>query len=146
VAAALGLLLYSPAGNWSHRLGTRRVIRAGFGIRLFAILLILVLGIFQVSSLGWAALLGFCLIVLAWSLLSVSSTALAAELSPNGEGAGLGLFNATTALAGVIGSILGGWIASQAGFLAAVIFSTAGILFGLILFVTAQAGRENSRK
>ena len=142
VAAALGLLLYSPAGSWSHAMGARRVLRVGFGIRLFAILLILVLGIFQVSSLGWAALLGFCLIVLAWSLLSVSSTALAAELSPSGEGTGLGIFNASTALAGMLGSILGGWIASQAGFLAAVIFSTGGILLGLALFLLA--GRKKA--
>jgi DHA1 family tetracycline resistance protein-like MFS transporter len=140
LAAALGLLLYSPAGHWSGRFGTRRVMLAGFGVRLVAILLILILGIFHDTGLGWAALLGFCLIVLAWSLLSVSSTALAAALSPGKEGAGLGFFNATTAIAGVLGSILGGWIASRSGFLAAVELAGGGILAGLILF--ALSGRK----
>jgi predicted MFS family arabinose efflux permease len=114
---------------------------AGFGARLAATLLILLLAFFHDSRLGWAALLGFCLIVLAWSLLSVSSTALAAALTPGGEGAGLGFFNATTAVAGVLGSILSGWIASRFGFLAAVEMATGGILAGLILFVlTGQKG------
>jgi MFS transporter, DHA1 family, tetracycline resistance protein len=134
-AAAIGLLLYSPAGSWSTHLGPRRVILVGFGVRLVAILLILGLAIVHGSGLGWAALLGFCLIVLAWSLLSVSSTAIAAELAPGGEGAGLGLFNAATALAGVLGSILGGWMASQVGFLAAVVLAAGSILVGLILFL-----------
>jgi DHA1 family tetracycline resistance protein-like MFS transporter len=142
VAAGLGLFLYSPAGSWSARLGTRRVMLAGFGARLVAVAVILVLGITHTVGLSWLALLGFVMIVLAWSLLSVSSTALAADLSPAGEGAGLGLFNAVTALAGVLGSFLGGAIAGASGFPAALGLALAGILAGLMIFVIARNLRE----
>ncbi len=142
LAAGVGLFLYSPAGSWSQRLGTRRVMLAGFGARLAAVAVILGLGLARASGLSWIPLLGFVLIVLAWSLLSVSSTALAAALSPAGEGAGLGLFNAVTALAGVLGSLIGGAIAAGAGYPAALGLSLAGILAGLIIFVLAKNLRE----
>lgn len=145
VAAGIGLFLYSPAGTWSERLGTRRVMLAGFGIRLAAVAAILVLGISRSSGLSWIPLLGFVLVVLAWSLLSVSSTALAAALSPSGEGAGLGLFNAVTALAAVLGSFLGGAIANQSGFPAALGLSLAGILAGLVIFIFARNLREKEK-
>jgi predicted MFS family arabinose efflux permease len=58
-------------------------------------------------------------VVLAWSLLSVGGTALTAERSPIGEGEALGLFNAASALASVIGAALGGWIAGRWGVAAA---------------------------
>ncbi len=142
VAAGIGLFLYSPAGSWSARLGTRRVMLVGFAIRLAAVLGILVLGLTHPVSLSWLALLGFVLIVLAWSLLSVSSTALAAALSPAGEGAGLGLFNAVTALAGVLGSLLGGAIAGQSGFPAALALALVAILIGFVIFIIARNLRE----
>ncbi len=144
VAAGVGLFLYSPAGSWSARLGTRRVMLVGFAARLVAVTAILVLGATHAAGLSWLALLGFVFIVLAWSLLSVSSTALAAALSPAGEGAGLGLFNAVTALAGVLGSFLGGAIAGASGFPAALGLALAGILAGLVLFLVFRNLREKA--
>jgi len=61
--------------------------------------------------LGWtrmARLAVTIVVILSWSLLSVSGTALTARLSQGEEGEGMGLFNATTALAGVTGAALGG--------------------------------------
>ncbi len=145
VAAGIGLFLYSPAGAWSERLGTRRVMLSGFGIRLVAVAAILALGLSHAAGLSWIPLLGFVLVVLAWSLLSVSSTALAAALSPGGEGAGLGIFNAITALAGVLGSFLGGAIAGQSGFPAALGLSLAGIAAGLVIFIFARNLREKEK-
>jgi len=52
------------------------------------------------------ALLGVLFVVLAWSLLSVSGTGLAVQLSCTNEGEGIGVFNAVTALSGVIGAVL----------------------------------------
>jgi len=146
LAAALGLALYSPAGSWSERFGAQRVLLVGFFIRLAAILSILILGILQVPGLGWAALAGFCLVVLAWSLLSVSSTTLAASLSPAGEGIGLGFFNAASALAGVLGSLIGGWFAGRLGVVAALALAAGGILAGLILSFATGLLRQKGKK
>ena len=113
VAAGLGLALYSPAGRWSDRLGPARALQLGLVVRLLAFAGLPALGLLPLASRTWPALLGFAFVVLAWSLLSVSGTALAADLSPVGEGTGLGIFNAATAVAGVLGAVAGGWAAGR---------------------------------
>jgi len=138
LAAGLGLVLYSPAGRWSGRLGPARVLRMALGVRLVACLSLLALGFSRSGGRGWAALLAFVFVVLAWSLLSVSGTALAAELSPVGEGEGMGLFNAATAVAGVMGSAAGGWIAGRWGYPPALGLAVLGVGSGLILALGAR--------
>ncbi len=146
LAAGLGLLLYSPAGLWSDRLGPARVMRAGFGLRLLAFAGLLGLGLVQFGSASWLALVAFGLVVLSWSLLTVSGTALMAKLSPVGEGEGMGIYNAVTAAAGVLGSALGGWAAGLWGYNAASAMAVAGVALGLLLAVgvrvQAAAPRE----
>jgi MFS transporter, DHA1 family, tetracycline resistance protein len=115
-AAGVGLFFYPLAGRWSDRLGAATVERIGLGIRLLVFLGLSGLALVRVPGRGVLAVLGFVVVVLAWSLLSVSGTALAARRSPVGKGEGLGIFNAVTALAGVVGAILGGWAAEAWGY------------------------------
>lgn len=134
-AAGVGLALYSPAGRWSERVGPTRVLRIALGVRLLALLGLLVLEVTPGGGGGRSrlALLAFLFVVLAWSLLSVSGTALTVELSPVGEGEGLGLFNAATAAAGVLGAAAGGWIAGRWGYGPALGLAVLGVGCGLIL-------------
>ena len=60
-------------------------------------------------------------------------TALMAHISVHHEGAGLGLCNAVTALAGVLGALLGSWLAAQWGYLAAVGITVVWLTLGLRL-------------
>ncbi len=138
VAAALGLALYSPAGRWSDRSSPAGVLRIALAMRLLAFLGLLILGFTRYGGRGYLALLAFLFVVLAWSLLSVSGTALTAELSPVGEGEGMGLFNAATAVAGVIGSAVGGWIAGRWGYGPALGLAVLGVGCGLILALGIQ--------
>ncbi|MGA9119463.1 MAG: MFS transporter [Bacteroidota bacterium] len=133
VAAALGLLLYPPAGSWSGRVGPMRVLQAGFAIRLLAFGGLFLLGSVQAGSRVVPALLGFLLIVLAWSFLSVAGTAVSARAAHMGEGEALGLYNAVTAVAGVIGAALAGWLASQWGYTAVPAMGIIGIALGMII-------------
>ena len=55
------------------------------------------------------ALGGFVVLVIAWLLLGVSGTALAAQLATGEKGEALGLFNASSSLASAVGAFLGGW-------------------------------------
>jgi DHA1 family tetracycline resistance protein-like MFS transporter len=139
LAAGLGLLLYSPAGIWADRWGPGWVLRAGFGLRLLALAGLLGLGLVQFGGTSWLALGAFVLVVLSWSLLSVSGTALTARLSPVGEGEGMGIFNAVTAAAGVLGSALGGWAAGLWDYNAAVVMALAGVALGLLLAIGIRA-------
>jgi predicted MFS family arabinose efflux permease len=102
-------------------------------MRLLAFLAMLALGLSHVGGQGWLALLAFTFVVLAWSFLSVSGTALTAHLSTIGEGESLGIFNAVTAVAGVMGAVLGGWIAGRWGYNAALALAVVGVALGVLL-------------
>jgi DHA1 family tetracycline resistance protein-like MFS transporter len=131
-AAAVGFALYAPAGVWSDRIGTRKVLLYSLAVRLIAFLGLFGLSVVREGDVGFLALLVFLLIVFAWSLISVSGTALTAELSPLGKGEGLGIFNAATALASVVGSIAGGWIAQRWGYGTIPLLGVAGIALAVI--------------
>ena len=135
-AAALGLVLYLPAGQLSKRFGPARVLQGALGVRLLAFLGLVGLSLATFAGRGWLALLSFVLVVLAWSFISVSGTTLTARLSPANEGEGMGIFNAATALAGVIGAAAGGWVAGQWGYGAVPILSAIGVIAALVLSST----------
>ncbi|MFN2225426.1 MAG: MFS transporter [Anaerolineae bacterium] len=139
-AAGLGIVLYSPAGAWADRSGPMRVLRAGLGLRLLAVLGLLGLALVQDGGGGWLALVAFALVVLSWSLLTVAGTALAARLSPVSEGEAMGIFNAMTAAAGVVGSGLGGWAAGAWGYAAAPAIALGGVVLGLLLTLVVRTG------
>jgi MFS family permease len=138
--AALGLTLYTPAGKWSEHQGPRRILRASLGLRLIAFAGMLGLALFKTGlNTGALALLAFAFVVLAWSLMSVSGTALAARLSTIAEGQGLGIFNALTAIAGMLGAVLGGWAAGVWGYSSIVVLALIGVALGLgISFLTGR--------
>lgn len=132
-AAALGLLLYSPAGRWSERMGAGRVLDWGLRLRLAAALALWLLALTPLPGAGWLALLAFAVMVLAWSLLSVSATVMTAELARIGEGPAMGLFNAATALGAVAGSVAAGLAAGRWGYASVPALAAMGIGLGLAL-------------
>jgi MFS family permease len=132
IIAGLGLSLYTPAGNGSKRYGPSRIFRVSLGLRLLAFAGMLGLIFANAGkAAGPLALLAFAFVVWAWSLMSVSGTALAALLSPAGEGQGLGIFNATTAVAGIAGALLGGWAVGAWGYSSIVGLALVGVTLGL---------------
>lgn len=130
LAAGGGLLLYSPAGSWSQRYQSLHIAQLGLGFRMLAFLGLWVLGIQHAMPV--LALPLFGVIVLSWSLISVSSTAFTAEHAPVNEGAALGLFNASTALANLVGAALAGWVASRFGYQAIALLAWSGVTLGLL--------------
>jgi predicted MFS family arabinose efflux permease len=135
-------MLYAPAGRWVHRFSPVRVLQGALGIRLLVFVGLFALGLTPAGGHRLLALLGFALIVLCWALLSVSSTALTARLAVHNEGEGMGVFNAVTSLAGVLGAGLGGWVAVQWGYNAASGLAVAGITTGLCLSLTIRPGKH----
>ena len=148
IIAGLGLSLYTPAGRWSEHYGAGRILRVSLGLRLLALAGMLWLALMPASGIaGLLALLAFAFIVWAWSLMNVSGTALAASLSPVGEGEGLGIFNATTAIAGVVGAVLGGWAAVAWGYNSIVTMALLGVTLGLGLsFLVKSFSAEHPGK
>jgi MFS family permease len=114
-AAAGSLALYPLAASMAKQRGARLVLRAGFAVRTAAIAVLAAAFLLPFPGVT-AAFAGFVVLVLAWPLLGVSGTALAAELACGEKGEALGLFNASSALAGAAGAFLGGWVMETSGY------------------------------
>ncbi len=127
-ATALGIVLYHLAGVWSGKLGTGTVLFTGYVIRGAALAIIAVA--IASHAAGFWGIVGFALVVLSWPLLSVAANARVAELAPaDAAGSEVGAFYATTMLATVAGSLVGGTLVSAIGYLPVIIASAA--LLGL---------------
>ena len=138
VAAAAGLFIYAPAGRWSRKYGPLRVFRMALTIRLIAFLALLPNGDLSVQVRGPLALIGFAFVVVAWSLLSVTGTEITAQFSEEHEGEGLGLFNASTAVAGVLGAVVGGWSAGTWGYEFVPVLGIVGAAAGVLITGTLK--------
>ncbi|HUI67656.1 MAG TPA: MFS transporter [Nitrospirota bacterium] len=138
LAAGLGLILYAPAGKWSTRRGSQTILRDALVLRIVAFIALTLLAVISFPGRGWLAMMFFLFVVLAWSFLSVSSTALVAGLSPENEGEGMGIFSAVTALSGVIGAALGGWAANQWGYAVIPIMGIIGVGVGFIVLIVTR--------
>jgi predicted MFS family arabinose efflux permease len=114
-AAAGSLALYPVAASLAKRRGARLVLQTGFAARTVAIA-VLAAGFLSPMQGVPLALAGFVILVLAWPLLGVSGTALSAELAPGEKGEALGLFNASSSLAGGVGAFVGGLAMEKIGF------------------------------
>jgi DHA1 family tetracycline resistance protein-like MFS transporter len=146
VSAGLGLLLYAPSGIWSTKRGPLSILRYALAFRIAAFLSLTILAIQPFPGRAWFALLSFLIVVLAWSLLSVGSSALVAFLSPKNEGEGMGIFNGITSLSGVIGAALGGLVASRWGYTAIPIMGIAGVALGFLLLFNRFNAYPDLRK
>lgn len=144
VAGGLRLLVYPQAGHWSMRFGPGRVLRAALGVRLLAFGSLLALALMPLDGQRWLALPIFSVVVLAWPLLSVSSTALTAHLSPVGEGEGMGLYKAVSALAGVIGAALAGALAEGWGYRTSLGLAIVGVALALLLSIQIRPVQAES--
>ncbi|HTR80877.1 MAG TPA: MFS transporter [Bacteroidota bacterium] len=133
VAATAGLFLYAPAGTWSRKFGPLPVFRAALAVRALAFLVLVVIGAFSFPLGGPLAVIGFAFVVLAWSLLSVTGTEITAQFSEAHEGEGLGLFNASTGVAGVLGAVIGGWVAGTWGYETVSVLGIGGAVIGILL-------------
>ena len=131
LTAAASLALYALGGQLSSRVGAEHVYRWSLLTRLLGFAL-LAFGLFMPVPPIIPGLLGFVMIILAWPLLSISSTILTADLAPFSEGAAMGLYNAAGAIATVIGTFLSGPLIQRIGYPTLPIMGAAGIVIALL--------------
>jgi MFS transporter, DHA1 family, tetracycline resistance protein len=146
VIVFVSLPLFVLAGKFSQRRGPVALISGAMGARV--ILLGLLAGLAAVGHVPYVIpLAAFAGVLFAWSFLSVASPALTAQLVPDAEGDAQGLLNATSGIAGLIGSVGGGEVAGAWGYPAAVALGAAAVAAGLGFFVVQMArfARHGSR-
>jgi DHA1 family tetracycline resistance protein-like MFS transporter len=129
------LALYWPTGRLVTRLGPIPVLGLGFALRLAVLFGLLGLAAEAPAAREWPAAAGFVARTLAFPLLGVSSAALASRLSPLGAGEGMGVYATVGQLAGLVGPLLGGYVAQWAGYDA--VLGTAAAALGGALLLTA---------
>ncbi|AEM47807.1 major facilitator superfamily MFS_1 [Acidithiobacillus ferrivorans SS3] len=138
MAAAIALVLYSVGGQLSGRFGAGRVYRWSLMLRFLGFGLLLLVFFLPVPK-TLTALAGFVLIVIAWPLQSISGTTLTARLTPVSQGAAMGLFNASGAVATVVGTFLGGPLVQFIGYPSLSAMALLGILIGWLMGHGLQA-------
>ncbi|MDR0344071.1 MAG: MFS transporter [Nocardiopsaceae bacterium] len=144
VIVLVSLPLYVMAGRVSQRHGPAPVIAAALALR---IVLLGALAAFAAASHVAAVLplAAFAGIMCAWSLLSVASPGLTAQLKPGEEGDAQGLLNASTGLAGLLGSVAGGLIAGSWGYPVALAAGAAAVALGLVILSATLLRRRGAK-
>lgn len=135
VAAGIGIFLFIGASSMAVSYGARAVFRGGLALRLVGFGFLGLPFVIAVPGTTFVALLGFLLAMLAWPVLSVSGTALAARLTPIGEGAAIGLLGATGALATVIGTFASGPLVHAFGYGIVLLLAVAGLAAAELLML-----------
>ena len=90
-------------------------------------------------------LAAFAGIMFAWSFLSVASPELTGQLLPGAEGDAQGLLNASSGIAGLLGSVLGGVVAGHLGYAAALALGAGATALGLIIFAATTLRHRPER-
>jgi MFS family permease len=140
-AAAASLGIYPIAAAVATRRGGRLVMQAGFTARTTAIGILAVAFLSRIGGVP-LTLAGFVVLVMAWPLLGISGTALAAQLAPGEKGEALGLFNASSSLAGAVGAFLGGWGMEMAGYGTVCLASAVAIALAVLCSAGIGAASE----
>ncbi|MGB9809943.1 MAG: MFS transporter, partial [Caldanaerobacter sp.] len=110
VAAALGILVYKPAGIYAKNLGNKKVLQTAVFARSLSLLIMGLAAYLTFSFKEILVLAFFTLIVLTWPFIAVTGIDLATSSSLP-KGPSLGLFSANNALSNSLGSFLGGILA-----------------------------------
>lgn len=137
--------LFGTAGRLCDRYDIRLLQGSALGLRALCFLVIGLLGIGSIGllSVGRPSALAVVAVILSlvgvtWAFIAVTGTAIVSRLAPpHVRGGILGIYGALSAVAGALGSLLGGWLASY-GFDYAFLASVGLVLAGGAMVAIAR--------
>lgn len=138
---------YVTAGDLVSKYDINLLQTGGLILRAIALPAVALVGTALAASLAGLLVTAIVFIVigLSWAIIAVTTATIVTRLAPAGtRGQVLGIYTALSALAGGIGSILGGWLATE-GYMIA--FGVAGglVLAGALLVITVRYVSTRSR-
>jgi DHA1 family tetracycline resistance protein-like MFS transporter len=138
------LPLFIVAGRVSQRRGPAITMAGALGARviLLTVLALLAAARHVPAALPLAAFAG---IMFAWSFLSVASPGLTGQFASGDEGDAQGALNAGSGLAGLAGSVIGGFAAAHWGYPAALGIGAGAVAIGLAIFAATVMRRSAAR-
>ncbi|WP_435101734.1 MFS transporter [Halarchaeum sp. P4] len=139
-------VLFERAGVISGQYDVRLVQGGALGLRAGAFLGVAAVGLLGFSVLtsggfGPLAVVGafLFLVGVTWAFIAVTGTAIVSRFAPaNARGGILGTYAALSAVAGAVGSLLGGWVASYRFDAAFVLAAVLVVLGGVIVYGATQ--------
>jgi len=137
------LPLFAVAGRVSQRRGPAVTMAGALAARVVLLTLLALLAALRhvPAVLPLAAFAG---IMFAWSYLSAAAPGLTGQLAPGDEGDAQGALDAGSGLAGLAGSVIGGFAAARWGYPAALGIGAGAVAVGLaILAATVMRRRTN---
>lgn len=144
VSSVGAAVAYTPAGGLAARYDAPLLQTVGLSVRGLALPAVAVVGTLFDPAAGGLVATGavFVIIGVAWALIAVTASTLVTRIAPpTVRGEALGVYTALSAVAGGLGSVLGGWLGAIDFTLA---FAVAGALVlvgaGVVLLV-----RERTR-
>jgi MFS family permease len=147
VIVLVSLPLFPVAAAVSQRRGPAIAMAGAFAARV--VLLAVLAGLAAVRHVpAVLPLAAFAGIMFAWSFLSVASPGLTGQLLPGAEGDAQGMLNASSGIAGLLGSVAGGLVAGHLGYSAALALGASLTALGLAIFAATllrQAVSGSSR-
>jgi DHA1 family tetracycline resistance protein-like MFS transporter len=141
VIVLVSLPLFPLAAAFSQRRGPAMAMAVALAARVVLLA--------ALAALAWAGhvpavlpLAAFAGIMFAWSFLSVAAPGLTGQLMPGAEGDAQGLLNASSGIAGLAGSVLGGTVAGHLGYPAALALGAGATALGLVIFAATTLRRR----
>lgn len=133
IGATIGIVFYYKSGQWGEKYGDLKVFMLGIIMSLTG-LLGMTFFIYFPDKYNYVLVpLSFLFLPVAWSPLIVAGTALSAQLSTMNQGAALGLFNSTMAIASVLSAIAAGYVAKFFGYQLIPPIASVSLVISLIL-------------
>lgn len=138
VGSVIGALLYPVCGALAAKIGSGRVLAIGMLITLTAFVMMAAAWLFDLPGghiIGPCALI---VVAIGYPFDYVGGTMLAAELTLDGQGSAMGLFNSAVAAGAIVGAVVPSFLAVRFGYgslppLAAVIMAAAFVV-GIRIF------------
>lgn len=115
-ASAAGACLYPVCGRLAERHGCGWVLRLGLSITLAGLLVMSAAWIWTVPGAHWFGLAGLVLVALGYPFDYIGATMMAADLTSDGQGSAMGLFNSAVAAGAIVGATAPSALAASFGY------------------------------
>jgi MFS family permease len=133
IGAGFGIFAYAPSGTLGEKIGDGRVVMIGALMSLVSLAALCFFAMVKTPFNPWGVPLFFFLMPIAWSPLIVAGTDFTAQLSDLPQGAAVGIFNATTAVASLTGAYAAGSLADHFGYASLPLTGLAFAFLGIVL-------------
>ena len=116
VASVAGACLYPVCGALARRHGCGWVLGSGLTITLLGLLLMTGGWLWHQPGATWLGIAGLILVALGYPFDYIGATMMAADLTTDGEGSAMGLFNSAVAAGAIIGATAPSALAAKFGY------------------------------